>query len=80
MLKITYFEFQKWDLDKQTEILTKHGKYIAWREEGEYNIYLYQLEDFFAEAWMNLRQNKIIRIECSNSNSLPGQYGNSVKL
>lgn len=75
-----YFEFLQLELDEQIEFITEHGSYLAWKSNGEYNVYLYRVEDFFAEAWMNVKMSKIMRIECSNGKNIPGGYDSSIQI
>ena len=80
MKKVSLFEFNQFALDEQVQFLTDHGKYLAWRSEGEYNIYLYEVEDFFAEAWMNLRLNQIMKINCSTYQNIPAEFAHAIKF
>jgi hypothetical protein len=68
------FEFENWTLERQSDWITLNGKYLSWKKEGEYNVYLYHIDTFFAEAWMNVRLGKIIKINCSKDRNLPPGY------
>lgn len=74
MKKISRIEFENLSLENQSELLTDQGQYISWKSEGEYNVYLYELDDFFAQAWMNIKLGKIIRIECSKKGIFPAGF------
>ncbi|QNL21109.1 hypothetical protein HZR84_03865 [Hyphobacterium sp. CCMP332] len=80
MHSLSLFEFQQLSLDKQVDLLTAEAQYLAWKSEGEYNVYLYKFEDFFAEAWMHLRMSRIMRISCSRISSSPEGYDKEIKI
>jgi hypothetical protein len=80
MITPSLYEFQQWHIEKQTEWVTEKGRYLSWRAEGEYNIYLYHVEEFFAETWMHVRMGKVLKITCSKIDRLPGGYDQSVLL
>lgn len=80
MTSPSLFEFQQFDMEKQIEWLTSHGTYMAWKSEGEYNVYLYNLDNFFAEAWMHIRMSKIMRVSCTKNSNIPEGYDKSIKI
>ena len=80
MITPSLFEFQQWHIERQTEWLTEQGNYVSWRIEGEYNIYLYHMDEFFAEAWMHVKMGKVIRVTCSKRDHLPGGYDQIVEI
>ena len=55
--RMTLDEFSLLDEPKQAEALIEHGIFIAERHYKNFNIFLYQIDNFYVEIFHNLNFN-----------------------
>lgn len=65
---MTLLHFISLDMNEEAECIWQ-GTFLAMRSDAEHHILLYRLEDFYAEVFYDMRQNKIARINGFRSRS-----------
>lgn len=73
-------DFKKLSLPEKLEVLRKIGKYLATRQFTSYNVHLYLVNNFFAEAWMKISFNELAWIELTTEELVSQNYLNSEDL
>lgn len=72
--------FKKMDLGGRFRFLRDHGKYIDSRFFGTYRVHLYEVEGFYAEAWMRPDLDQVCWIEVASIDNVIENYAKSVDV
>ena len=72
-------QFKKLSLTGKYRILQEKGVELAERFHGSYHIHLYQVDNFYVEAWYKIGINSVYWIELPNHQQLE-TYLNKVNL
>ena len=59
---LNLFLFGHYSLNKRAELVWKHGRFLALRQEGDCRVALYDLREFFAEVWYAQEGNEILLV------------------
>ena len=77
-MNLLYFLHQN---HKQRAAWTRtNGKFLIVRESGAYSIYLYAVDNFFAEVWHRLADNEIELVRGFRSTHLLAPYLEMIDL
>jgi hypothetical protein len=60
---MTLNEFKLLDLNEQAQATWDHGILMGFREDPEYHMVLYRIDDFYIELHYHTSQNEITAIE-----------------
>jgi hypothetical protein len=77
---MTLFEFKALPRSSQIDAICDCGVRLAAREELEYNITLYQIEDFYVEIFYDRQLKQISYIKASNNTILLEPYLDSINI
>jgi len=66
--------------NEQFEIIEHQGVFLAEREDGFYNIRLYQIEGFYTEIFCHTHFNVIVRTKCFSNTQLLEPYLNKIDV
>lgn len=57
---MTLHDFIALDINAQQKAICKAGDHVAWRDEGNYRLFLYQIDSFYVEVFFD-REHSVIR-------------------
>ncbi|GHA75029.1 hypothetical protein [Pontibacter akesuensis] len=53
-------QFNRQPLEQRTDLILRHGTYLAVRYRSQYVIRLYHFNSFFAEVWFEPRRDRFV--------------------
>lgn len=73
-------EFKKMRVAKRLQCVKEHGEYIAGRFFGSFNVYLYQVDDFYVELWKRIGHDEICYVELLERQETLDDYMDNINL
>jgi hypothetical protein len=77
MIKKEFFELTK---AERAVILLKSGSKMSGRNMSGFDIFLFLLEDFFAELWYHENTNRIVKIEVVENDLILQNYPDLIDM
>ncbi|GAA4443352.1 hypothetical protein GCM10023188_43970 [Pontibacter saemangeumensis] len=59
---LNLFLFSHYSLNKRADLVWRHGRFLALRQERDCSVALYDLRAFFAEVWYAQEGNEILLV------------------
>jgi hypothetical protein len=78
IMKASYFE--QLTEAAQTDAIWEHGTFLARRQEGFYNILLFQIDNFYTEVYYHSHFNVIIQIVSFSDTGLLEPYFKGIHI
>jgi predicted nuclease of predicted toxin-antitoxin system len=66
--------------ERVAEYAWRNGVILASRDDGDFTIHLYYVENKFVEIWMDLSKSKLIRVLESKSSDILTPYLSEIEL
>ena len=77
---VTCEEFKKLSIYKRLMTIRYHGEVLAARRYMANEIFLYRVNDFFAEAWFRMGTDDLTAIELVHSDYQINQYMDQIDI
>jgi hypothetical protein len=77
---MTLKEFNELDVLKQVETVWLNGELIGERADDMYTIYLFQIDGFYAEMFLNHERNEFTRYRYFSSTSSLNAYLDNIDI
>lgn len=72
--------FRKYPRFQQRQIASTHGKLILSKDTPNHAIRVYQVDDFFVEAWENLNNQMLDSLLAYKSSQLLEKYADQINI
>ena len=77
MIKKEFFDLTK---AERAVTLLKSGNKMSGRNKSGYDIFLFLLEDFFAELWYHENTNRIVKVEAVENELILKNYPDLINI